>query len=99
MEDAAALEEAGLREDADRRLERGAPPVALAAVEDRPTIEGLRERVTWTYEIVNVDQIADGFVKRVPDRGKIRRAVNSLGAEAQRIVGPGIKVRRIRSRF
>lgn len=88
LDRAARLEAAGMKEEAQRELER--PVAVIAPVVEAPKVEGLSTRKDWDFEIVDTDQIAAEFL--IPDSVKIRKAVRAHGENAPKVVGPGIRV-------
>lgn len=85
---AAALEEAGMVEEAERILDSPVPAVVVDS--KPPKVAGVSVRRIWDFEVVDESKIALEFM--VPDLVKIRKAVRAHGQRAPKVVGQGIRV-------
>lgn len=89
MAEAKALEDAGLNEAAERRIEDPVPPPAKAPPPAAPKVAGIVPKRPWTFTITDEAQIDRLYCK--PDPVKIRAAIKLHHKKAEEMVG-GIEV-------
>lgn len=89
VEEAARLERDGHQDAAEERLAQPVMPVVTTPAAPRPKAAGVSTRKVTKYRIVDESKIDRKFLQ--PNKSKIRGLVNSMGADAEAIVG-GIEV-------
>lgn len=96
-----AAEAAKLAAKADSKVERAearadalelqaASVVAPVIQREAPKVAGIAKRTVWLFEVTDPAKVNPAFT--IPDEKKIRKLVNSLGADAAPLLGDGVRV-------
>lgn len=96
-----AAEAAKLAAKAEQKVERAeakaealelhaASVVAPVITREPPKVAGIAKRTVWLFEVTDPAKVNSAFT--IPDEKKIRKLVNSLGADAAPLLGDGVRI-------
>lgn len=77
-------------DEAARRAGSKGPAQSAPIATRTATVEGVSVRKVWKYEIVDPGLVSRKYL--VPDKSSIGKIVRSMGADAQEVVGAGVRI-------
>lgn len=80
----------GQAEKAEAFAERAQTTVAPVVNRAPPKVAGVSMRDVWRFEVTDASKVNAAFL--VPDEAKIRKVVQSMRADAQDLVGAGVRI-------